>query len=244
MVTEIQQQPVSFRQRIREVLQTESARIVPVTEFNFSHLEPLLSHLSELSHMDQMVDGSSSVAAPTRGTESMMDWVKSTHDLWIIAPKDVIRIENPEHALGFVSVYTPEHLEDINAWLAARHKKPYAPEEIFELSSFAKKGEETAEQSASKIALSKVFLFDPAYKVNDKDVQAVSVWVTHNSDNVLDPKDAESVKQLGGFALGTKKYAEGEPVDSTCFIIPRQGFFNALTGDKRPTLRSPRPPQV
>lgn len=84
------------------------------------------------------------------------------------------------------------------------------------------------ELSANKQALAKVFM-DDAFK----DVRAVTTWVTHTSENKLDPKEFAEMKQLGGWSLGSLKYNASENVDSTCFLITRRQFMDALTGTKR-----------
>jgi hypothetical protein len=44
----------------------------------------------------------------------------------------------------------------------------------------------------------------------------------------------EDMKALGGIAIGVARYHPSESVDSTCFLITRRNFLDAVTGTPRP----------
>lgn len=213
--------PIGFRQNIRELLKSEPVNLVQMGERNFGKYEGLLTDLSLRS---QAEDG----MQPATGNpqETPREWIESTKGLWVFGPKEG-DISTPEGSNGFVSVYEPAHLDKINEWQSAKGKRVYENGQVLELSSFVKESPEamTLEDSATKIALDKVF-----NGLQYKDVRAVSVWVTHDTNNQLDPVDASRTIALGGKKLGSMRYDASEPVDSTCFVIPRQAFIDTLTG--------------
>lgn len=205
-------------QNIKEILSHEPVIIVPITERNLPVFEPVLTDLTSASGMLPMTGNKE---------ESIQDWVTHTKDVWVFGtPNETNRLD-PEAAEGFVSVYEPEHLDKINEWQAAKGKRVYEKEQVLELSSYGKESSTgvVAEDSATKLALDKVF-----NGLNYKDVRAVSVWVTHDQNNQLDPVDVSRTIALGGKKLGSLKYDASETVDSTCFVIPRQAFLDTLTG--------------
>lgn len=216
-----QQQGVGFRQSIRELLKKEPVVLVQMGERNFPKYESLLTDLSLRS---QTEDG----MLPVTGNpnETPQEWIENTKGLWVFGPK-VGDVSTAEGSSGFVSVYEPAHLDKINEWQAAKGKRVYEKGQVLELSSFVKDAPGAAglEDSATKLALDKVF-----NGLGFKDVRAVSVWVTHDEKNQLEPIDASRTMALGGKKLGSLKYDVSEAVDSTCFIIPRQAFLDALTG--------------
>lgn len=214
-----QQQGAGFRQSIRELLKKEPVVLVQMGERNFPKYESLLSDLSLRS---QTEDG----MLPLTGNpqETPQEWIENTKGLWIFGPKEG-DVSTVEGSSGFVSVYEPEHLDKINEWQSTKGKRVYEKGQVLELSSFIKDSAVTLEDSATKLALDKVF-----NGLNYKDVRAVSAWVTHDQNNQLDPVDASRTMALGGKKLGSLKYDASEAVDSTCFIIPRQAFLDALTG--------------
>lgn len=214
-----QQQGMGFRQNIREILKKEPVVLVQMGERNFPKYESLLSDLSLRS---QTEDG----MLPLTGNpqETPQEWIENTKGLWIFGPKEG-DVSTVEGSSGFVSVYEPEHLDKINEWQTAKAKRVYEKGQVLELSSFVKDSAVTLEDSATKLALDKVF-----NGLNYKDVRVVSVWVTHDQNNQLNPVDASRTMMLGGKKLGSLKYDASERVDSTCFIIPRQAFLDTLTG--------------
>lgn len=208
-----------FRQNIREILKNEPVVLVQMGERNFPKYESLLKDLSLRSTSE---DG----MLPVTGNpnETPQEWIENTKGLWVFGPKEG-DISTPDGSSGFVSVYKPEHLDKINEWQTAKGKRVYEKDQVLELSSFVKDSQVALEDSAVKLALDKVF-----NGLNYKDVRAVSVWVTHDQNNQLDPLDAYGVVALGGKKLGSLKYDPSETVDSTCFVIPRQAFLDTLTG--------------
>ncbi len=217
-------QSMGFRAQMRELLSKESISIVPVTERNFPRFEATLTELGQLSQ-------SESGMLPMTGNaqESPAEWLSASKGLWLIGDKEV-DFSMPENVAGFVNVYAPEHNGSINDWLLKRGMRAYDQGTVVELASFVKNqpGSGDKELSADKQALAKVFM-DDAFK----DVRAVTTWVTHTPENKLDPTDIADMKKLGGWPLGSLKYAASEPVDSSCFLITRRAFLDALTGTKR-----------
>ncbi len=208
-----------FRQNIREILKNEPVVLVQMGERNFPKYESLLT---DLSLRAQTEDGMLSMTGNSK--ETPQQWIENTKGLWVFGPK-VGDVSTPEGSNGFVSVYEPEHLDKINEWQSAKGKRVYEKGQVLELSSFVKDDATVLEDSATKLALDKVF-----NGLNYKDVRAVSVWVTHDEKNQLDPIDASRTMALGGKKLGSMRYDAGETVDSTCFVIPRQAFLDTLTG--------------
>lgn len=210
---------VGFRQSIRELLKKEPVVLVQMGERNFPKYEGLLTDLSLRS---QTEDG----MLPLTGNpqETPQEWIENTKGLWIFGPKEG-DVSTVEGSSGFVSVYEPAHLDKINKWQSAKGKQVYEKGQVLELSSFVKDSAVTLEDSATKLALDKVF-----NGLGFKDVRAVSLWVTHDQNNQLDPVDASRTMALGGKKLGSLRYDASEAVDSTCFIIPRQAFLDTLTG--------------
>ena len=212
---------VGFRQNIREILKNEPVVLVQMGERNFPKYESLLTDLSLRS---QTEDGMLPVTV--NPNETPQEWIENTKGLWVFGPKEG-DIATTEGSSGFVSVYEPAHLDKINEWQTAKGKRVYEKGQVLELSSFVKESPESMklEDSATKLALDKVF-----NGLNYKDIRAVSVWVTHDEKNQLDPIDASRTMALGGKKLGSVRYDAGETVDSTCFVIPRQAFLDTLTG--------------
>lgn len=216
-------QPMGFRAQMRELLSTEPVSLVPVTERNLPRFEATLTELSQLSQ-------SESGMLPMTGNpqETNGEWLQGTRGLWLVGAKEA-DFSEPSNVAGFVNVYAPEHNGSMNDWLLKRGMRAYDPGAVVELSSFVTSGApEGTELSAHKQALAKVFM-DDAFK----DVRAVTTWVTHTTDNKLDPTDIADMKKIGGWPLGSLKYAQSEPVDSTCFLVTRRAFLDALTGTKR-----------
>lgn len=217
-------QPMGFRAQMRELLSSEPISIVPVTERNLPRFEGVLTELSQASQ-------SESGMLPMTGNaqETPAEWLAGTRGLWLIGAKEA-DFSMPENVAGFVNAYAPEHSGSINDWLLKRGMRAYDPGSVVELASFVKdqEGAGAMELSAHKQALAKVFMDD-----SFKDVRAVTTWVTHTPDNKLDPAEVADMKKLGGWPLGSLKYAASEPVDSTCFLVTRRAFLDALTGTKR-----------
>lgn len=212
--------PVGFRAQMRELLSKEPVSLVPVTERNLKRFDATLTDLSQRSASEMF---------PVTGNaaETNEEWASGVKALWLIGQKET-DFSVPENVAGFVNVYAPEHQGAINDWLLSRGMRAYDPGAVVELASYVKDGADTLELSASKQALAKVFMDDQF-----KDVRGVTVWVTHTPENTMDPKEAAAMKTLGGWALGSLKYDAGETVDSTCFLITRRQFLDALTGKKR-----------
>lgn len=217
------QQGMGFRAQIRELLHNEPVSLVPVTERNLPKFTETLTQLSELSMADGML--------PMTGNqqESPAEWRDSTRGLWLIGAKEA-DFSNPDNVAGFVNIYEPSQQDAINTWLTDKKMRVYDPGALVELSSFVKDvpGAADLEISGDKQALARVFM-DEAYK----GVRAVTVWETHSADNSLDPDAVAQMKKLGGWPLGSMRYDQAEAVDSTCFLITRRQFLDALTGAKR-----------
>ena len=214
---------MGFRAQMRELLSQEPVSLVPVTERNLPRFEASLTALGQLSQSDGMLP------VTCNASETNAEWLTGARGLWLIGAKEA-DFSMPENVAGFVNVYAPEHNGSINDWLLKRGMRAYDPGSVVELSSFVKDQPGSGEKalSADKQALAKVFM-DDAFK----DARAVTTWITHTPENKLDPKDIADMKKLGGWPLGSLKYAESEPVDSTCFLITRRAFLDALTGTKR-----------
>lgn len=214
---------MGFRAQMRELLSTEPVSLVPVTERNLPRFEAALTELGQLSQSEGGM-------LPLTGNsqETNAEWLSGTKGLWLVGDKEA-DFSQAENVAGFVNVYAPEHNGSINDWLLKRGMRAYDSGAVVELSSFVKSdSSEGVELSAHKQALAKVFMDD-----SFKDVRAVTTWVTHTPDNKLDPTEVADMKKLGGWPLGSLKYAAGEPVDSTCFLVTRRAFLDALTGTKR-----------
>jgi hypothetical protein len=219
---------MGFRAQMREALSHEPVSIVPVTEHNLPRFDAVLTNLGTMSM-------STDAMLPFTGnpTESNAEWFANVKNLWLYGAKDG-DFSKPENVEGFVNVYTPEHMDQINTWLKEKNLRPYDEGGVVEYASFGLHSEKNPdlEMSATKQALSKVFVFDQEQKY--KDVRAVTVWVTHDQDNKLKTFEAEQLTKLGGRALGSAKYEASEKVDSTCFIIPRKAFTETLVATKSP----------
>lgn len=219
-MTEAPQNP-GFRSQMRELLSKEPVVLAQVTERTLPRFEASLTELSTLCQADGML--------PVTGNrqETNEEWVKGTKGLWLVGQKET-DFSDPNNAAGFVNVYKPEQSGAISEWLLARGMRAYDPGAILEMSSFVKNNATDVELGANKQALAKVFMDD-----NFKDVRAVTMWVMHTSENALDMTESVQMKKLGGWPLGSRKYDPSESVDSTCFLITRRAFLDALTGQKR-----------
>jgi hypothetical protein len=216
-------QPMGFRAQMRELLSKEPVSLVAVTERSLPRFEQALTELGQQSA------GEAGMLPMTGNTgETPAEWLAGSKGLWLFGDKQA-DFTDVSNVSGFVNVYAPEHNGSINDWLLKRGMRAYDHGAVLELSSFAKnEAAKDMEVSANKQALAKVFM-DDAYK----DVRAVTTWVTHTSDNKLDPSDIAAMKKLGGWPLGSLKYHASETVDSTAFLITRRQFMDALTGVKR-----------
>lgn len=222
-MTEAPQQ-LGFRAQIRELLRAEPVALVPVTERNISKFEETLNTLAGQCHKEGMVSFTGNLQ------ESPQQWRASTQGLWLFG-KHEADFSNVGSVAGFVNVYAPQHMEDISAWLPQHHMRPYDDGALLEFASFVRPEIQDADElelSASRQALAKLFLNDEY-----KHVRAVTVWVTHDAQNTLNPEDASHMKQLGGWELGTKKYDSADSSDSTCFLVTRKAFLDTLTGKKQ-----------
>lgn len=216
-MTEIQ--PMGFRAQVREMLSKEFITLVPVTERNITRFDATLTQLGRLSREEDGV-----LNMTLKPEETNKEWVMAAKGVWLFGAKES-NFAVPEQVVGFVNVYAPEHMEKINRMLETHHKRPYDKGAVLELASYAKEYPTNVakEMSATKQALAKVFMDDQF-----KDVRAVSVWVTHEAGNILDPMQAQELTKLGAMKLDALKYDPSESVDSTCFVIPRNAFFNTL----------------
>ena len=192
--------------------------IALVTERNLPVFEKTLMSLSESSGMASVTGNPN---------ESPKEWLEGTKALWLYGQK-ADRLLKPDEVTGFVNVYKPENMGQVNDWLTARGMHAYEPGTVVELASFAKDGNTDAELSANKLALQKVFT-DESFR----DIRGVTVWVDHTGENVIDPAEAGMMKKLGGWELGKARYNPLETVDSTCYLITRRNFIEAVTGQKR-----------
>lgn len=215
-------QGMGFRAQMRELLSKEPVSIVPVTERNIKRFDATLTDLSAKSAAE-----SGMFPVTGKADETNQEWASNVKALWLIGQKET-DFSVPENVAGFVNVYAPEHSGAINDWLLKKGMRAYDPGAVVELASYVKGDNAAMELSANKQALAKVFM-DDAFK----DVRAVTTWVTHTAENKLDPKEFAEMKQLGGWSLGSLKYNAAENVDSTCFLITRRQFMDALTGTKR-----------
>lgn len=215
-------QGMGFRAQMRELLSKEPVSLVPVTERNIKRFDATLTDLSAKS-----VSEGGMFPVTGNANETNQEWASNVKALWLIGQKET-DFSVPENVSGFVNVYAPEHSGAINDWLLKKGMRAYDPGAVVELSSFVRGDNSATELSANKQALAKVFM-DDAFK----DVRAVTTWVTHTAENKPDPKEFAEMKQLGGWSLGSLKYNATETVDSTCFLITRRQFMDALTGTKR-----------
>lgn len=215
-------QGMGFRAQVRELLSKESVSLVPVTERNIKRFDTTLTDLSRRSASEGAM-----FSVTGNSNETNEEWAKGVKALWLIGQKET-DFSVPENVAGFVNVYAPEHMGTVNDMLLKKGMRAYEPGMVVEIASFAKDDNTAAELSANKQALAKVFM-DDAFK----DVRAVTTWVTHNAENALDPQDVTDMKKLGGWPLGSTRYNPSESVDSTCFLITRRQFMDALTGTKR-----------
>lgn len=221
-MTEAQTEPTGFFARAREVLRGEPVDLMPVTERNFPVFKETLAHLSDLSAKDG--------ALPVTGNpkETPEEWVKNVTALWLVGAKLDRRME-PNDAIGFVHLYAPQHIADIDEWLTKHPKLHFEPGTIREAYAFIKpEAGAASEFSAYRKAIGKAFM-DREFPAT----QAVTIWETHDANNTLNPDTAARMQALGGFALGTARYSSDEAVDSTCFLITKNGFLNALVGKPR-----------
>ncbi len=215
---------LGFRAQIRELLSRESTVLVPVTEKNLPRFDATLTDLDARSKAD---DGMLNINL--KPSETNAEWVGNVKALWVFGPKEA-NLALPDQATGFVNVYEPEHMDKINTMLSENGKRAYDAGAVVEFASYAKNFPTNvdAEESAVKQALAHVFI-DETFK----DVRAVSVWVTHEKDNVLDVRQEEALKKIGAMKLGSLRYAPEEQVDSTAFIIPRKAFLDRLTAPQK-----------
>jgi hypothetical protein len=223
MTPESMTPPGGLRSQMREILSKEPVIIAQVTERKLPKFEQTLTQLDRLSQADGLL--------PITGNpqETNKEWLSATRGLWLVGSREA-DFSVPENTAGFVSVYAPEHMGSVNDWLAARGMRGYDNGAVVELSSFVRDvpNATAIELSADKQALAKVFL-DEGFK----DVRAVTVWETHNPQNEVDPAAAEALTTLGAVKLGSLRYNENEPVDSSAFLITRRAFLDAMTGASR-----------
>lgn len=216
-------QPQGFRAHIRELLSHESTALVPVTERNLARFDGTLTDLAAKSAAE---DGMLNIDL-SKVDETNAEWVSGVKALWVFGGKEA-NLAAPEQAAGFVNVYEPEHMGELNDMLKNRHMRPYEETgSVVEMGSYAKRGlpdNDAQEASAVKQALARVFMDEPF-----KDVRAVSIWVTHSADNTLHPNDEKALAKFGAIKLGALRYAPQETVDSTAFVIPRKAFMDSLT---------------
>ena len=231
MIMENKAEPGFFSQ-VREQLRQIDIKLVPITEHNFERLEPVLTKLGQESNQP-----------PQTGNpeETTLEWVTATKGVWLFGNTDAKDMTEPEVAKGYISVYEPEHLDKINEWLQAKPKpwRPYTKDTLIELSSYATDPPNHADKelAATKMTLGRVFAMD-----KDKvygDIQGATLWLTHNSENQLDPFEAAQMKDLGAMALGTLRYDPSENVDSTCFLITKKHFLDTLMGVKKTSPPTP-----
>ncbi len=216
--------PLGFRAQIRELLSRESVTIVPVTERSLKRFDATLTDLAARGAQEAGM-----LNVNMKPEESNAEWVNGVKGLWVFGPKEG-NIASPDVALGFVNVYAPEHMDEINKMLTEKKMRPYTEGSVLEFASFGKDfpANVQQEQSAVKQTLARVFM-DEQFK----DVRAVSVWVTHEKGNVLDAQQDLALQTIGGIKLGSLRYAPQESVDSTAFVIPRKAFLDALMGLKK-----------
>ncbi len=217
---------MGFRAQMREALSREPISLVPVTEHNLPRFDKVLTNLNTMA---LSTDGMVSFTGDPN--ESNAEWFANVKNLWLYGAKDG-DYSKPENVEGFINVYQPEHMDKVNKWLQEQNQRPYLENSVVEYASFGLHSDTNPdlEMSATKQALSKVFVFDVEKKYQD--VRAVTVWATHDKDNMLNPTEAAQIAKLGGRPLGTARYAEHETVDSTCFIIPRKAFTEAIVSTK------------
>ncbi len=211
---------MGFRAQIREILSKESVALVPITERNLPRFDETLTALSAKAKAEEGL-----LNVNLKPEESNAEWASGVKALWVFGPKEA-DLAAADQAVGFVNVYTPEHMSEVNEMLVASHRRPYDTGAVVEMASYSKDypANLDSDVSATKQALAKVFMDDEF-----KDVRAVTVWVTHETGNALDPKQQEVMQKLGAMKLGALKYAPEETVDSTCFLIPRKAFIDRLT---------------
>lgn len=223
-----------FFTRLREYVVKQDIQLVPVTEHNFPRLEPVLQALADEAKLQ------SQTGNPNETTE---EWVRATKGVWLFGAPEQGKVQN-EAMVGFVSVYEPEHMDKINEWLTKKAGtwRPYEPGQVLEMSGYAKNPPLNAEKdlAASKLTLLRVFALN---KEQFGDVKAVSIWLTHNADNTLDPLEVSQMKDLGAMALGSTKYSSKDNVDSTCFLITRKHFMDNIIPQSSP-VKSPKPAPV
>lgn len=224
MTGETAPQGMGFFAQMREKLKQEPISLEPVTDRNFPHLRQSLTELCDLSAKDGLF--------PITGNpnETPEEWASNVKALWIAGKKDGGRFIAPENITGFVNLYTPTHEDVINDWLVKRNMHAYKPGELVEIGAYAKDGSEKhlLEMSAYKLGLGKAFTDESL-----NTIRASTLWVTHNGENKVEPSELAEIKKLGGFPIGTMRYADSEAVDSTCFLITRNSFLDALSGKKR-----------
>jgi len=215
---------MGFRAQMRELLKQEPVVLARVTEKTLPKFDATLTALAQESYEEGML--------PVTGDpgESNSAWLSGVTALWVAGDR-AADFANPQEADGFASIYEPEHQNVINEWLTAKNMHQYDSGALMEYTSFTKDQPEHAAKalSADKQALAKVFMDDEF-----RNVRAVTVWVTHDMRNKLDPADVSQIKALGGWPLGSTRYDAGEQVDSTCFLVTRRAFMDALAGKPRP----------
>jgi hypothetical protein len=219
---------MGFRAQMREALSREPISLVPVTEHNLPRFDAVLTNLNTMA-----MSSDGMVSFTGNPTEPNQEWFANVKNLWLYGAKDG-DYSKPENVEGFVNVYAPEHMDKVNKWLQENNQRPYDDGAVVEYASFGLHSATNPdlEMSATKQALSKVFVFDVEKKYQD--VRAVTVWASHDVDNTLNATEAEQIAKLGGRPLGVARYAEHEAVDSTCFIIPRKAFTETIVSTKTP----------
>lgn len=222
MTGEARSESTGFYARAREALRNEPVDLMPITERNFPVFKETLASLSDLSAKEG--------ALPVTGNpnETPEEWAKNVTALWLVGSKLDRRME-PGDAIGFVNLYAPERTADIETWLAKHPKLHFEPGTIREAYAYVTPDAgPDAELAAYKKAIGKAFM-DQEFPIT----QAITIWETHEADNTMKPDVTAFMEKLGGFALGSSRYDPGESVDSTCFLITKNGFLNALVGKKR-----------
>ena len=150
--------------------------------------------------------------------EEFENWIhcRSVRKLWLI--------QDPQQRfIGFVNSYDDEH----GVWVRENGnlRQDVSIEELssFILNEYQQEGNDNQENQALFQAIGLIFFS------GEQPVDAITVYVTHNEQNILDDADTVFATKFGFRNIGSLKYPEDDLVDSTCFLLTKDDFIRAQT---------------
>ena len=206
-------------------------KLIEVNPVNEQHRESLLQMDRESLEEDGMLNATTGKKT-AQENEEFENWIncRSVRKLWLIQNQQ-------QKFIGFVNSYDDEHV----VWVREKGDlgEDIAIEELssFILDEYTLEGNADQENQALFQAVSSIFFS------KEHEVDAITVYVTHNEKNFLDDADTVFASKFGFRNIGSLRYPEDDEVDSTCFLLTKDDFIRAQTqGMTKPP--TPPPPAV